>query len=44
MEANIDDGDLTFHDKKPGDAHDEAISDASISWREDSMTCAITFL
>lgn len=28
LEANIDDGDLTFHDKKPGDPRDETISEA----------------
>lgn len=43
LEANIDDGDLTFHDKKAGEARDEAINEAAISWREDSLTFAINY-
>ena len=28
LEANIDDGDLTFHDKKADESKDESISEA----------------
>ena len=43
LEANIDDGDLTFQGKESGEVHDESIKDASISWREDSLTFVINY-
>jgi hypothetical protein len=43
LEANIDDNDLTFHDKKAGEPHNESIPEAVISWREDSLTFAINY-
>ena len=39
LEANIDDGDMTFTDEKK----DETITEAQISWREDSITFAINY-
>lgn len=43
LEANIDDGDMTFHDKKQGEPRDESIAEAVISWREDSLTFVINY-
>jgi dipeptidyl aminopeptidase/acylaminoacyl peptidase len=42
-EADIDDGDLTFHDVKDGDSQDKTIKDAQISWRGDSSIFVINY-
>jgi hypothetical protein len=41
LESNIDDGDMTFADKTQ--VKDDTISEAQLSWREDSLTFVIIY-
>jgi hypothetical protein len=42
-EADIDDGDLTYHDKSQPTDEERVIMDACISWRGDSSIFVINY-